>query len=62
VSRKSEIGSFTFFMGVNFMSFPIILGLMVEKFNFVGFDGNSIGLSGVFGKFGDLMAFDEIEL
>jgi hypothetical protein len=49
-------------MGVNFMSFTIILGLMVEKFNFVGFDGNWIGLSGVFGKFGDLIAFDEIEL
>lgn len=44
------------------MSFTIILGLMVEKFNFVGFDGNCIGLGGVFGKFGDLMAFDEVEL
>ena len=43
------------------MSFTIIFGFMVEKFDFVGFDGNSIGLGGVFGKFGDLMAFDEIE-
>jgi hypothetical protein len=35
---------------------------MVEKFNLIGFDGNRIGLGGVFGKFGDLMAFDEVEL
>ena len=44
------------------MSFTIVFGFMVEKLDFVGFDWNSVSLGGMFGKFGDFMAFDEMEL